>query len=141
MVRRWRKRIKSKIKYTREHILYFGYGMNTNLEQMAGRCPGSKSLGHATLYDHEFSFRTFADVYPRQGSKVEGVLWKITPDNLKALDALEGYPFMYDRKRVPVVHKGKVVWALTYYMVSLSRWGAPSDGYVDRKSTRLNSSH
>ena len=37
-------------------MLYFAYGMNTNLGEMARRCPGAVSLGHARLIDHVFRF-------------------------------------------------------------------------------------
>lgn len=132
MVRRWRKRTKTRgqVINNSNHILYFGYGMNTNLESMARRCPGAESLGHATLQDYEFNFRTFADVSPKDASSVEGVLWHINKDHLNSLDALEGYPIMYNRAVMPIVYQGETVYAWVYYMESFTRWGPPSEGYV-----------
>ena len=51
-------------------MLYFSYGMNTNQAEMALRCPGATSLGHARLIDHMFRFATHADVV-----NVAGLLW------------------------------------------------------------------
>ncbi len=48
--------------------LYFSYGMNTNQDEMAYRCPGAHSLGHARLIDHAFRFAVHADVVPCSGS-------------------------------------------------------------------------
>ena len=51
-------------------MLYFSYGMNTNQAEMALRCPGAQSLGHARLIDHVFRFATHADVVKCRGSFV-----------------------------------------------------------------------
>ena len=75
--------------------LYFAYGMNTNQDEMAYRCPGAHSLGHARLIDHAFRFAVHADVVPCEGSYVDGVLWSITDQDLDHLDQLEGYPTYY----------------------------------------------
>ena len=58
-------------------MLYFAYGMNTNRSEMAQRCPGALSLGHARLVDRIFRFATHADVVKCRGSYVDGVLWTI----------------------------------------------------------------
>lgn len=110
--------------------LYFGYGMNTNLESMSRRCPGAESLGHATLHDYEFRFRVFADVAQKDYARVEGVLWHINDEHLMSLDALEGYPVMYNRAVLPVHHQGEIVYAWTYFMETFTRWGPPSEGYI-----------
>ena len=72
---------------------YFAYGMNTNLDSMSHRCPTAKCLGPAWIDDHEFVFRTHADIAESAGSICYGVLWDITKADLKALDRLEGYPY------------------------------------------------
>jgi gamma-glutamylcyclotransferase (GGCT)/AIG2-like uncharacterized protein YtfP len=113
------------------NMLYFGYGMNTNLESMARRCPGAVSLGYATLPGYEFTFKVFADVIANDQKIVDGVLWEINSEHLKNLDALEGYPIMYDRAVMPIEYQGRTVYAWVYYMTTYSRWGAPSAGYVE----------
>jgi gamma-glutamylcyclotransferase (GGCT)/AIG2-like uncharacterized protein YtfP len=97
-------------------MLYFAYGMNTNTEEMAHRCPGAKSLGHARLVNHSFRFARHADVEPCDNSFVDGVLWEITDQHLTALDQLEGYPFYYDRVASSVVHESRTFHALVYRM-------------------------
>ena len=110
---------------------YFAYGMNTNLEQMSGRCPGATSLGAAWIDNYEFVFRTHADIQKNPGSICYGVLWDITPAHLKALDALEGYPYYYTRFRVRVNLGDHFVYALTYQMTDQSGIQEPGRGYLD----------
>ena len=110
---------------------YFAYGMNTNTAQMAARCPKAKSLGHATLMDHEFRFARHADIITDPEFVTHGVLWEITPDCELSLDALEGYPNYYLKKMVRVLHNGKSVECMTYYMAGDLVDEYPSDGYLE----------
>lgn len=109
---------------------YFAYGMNTNLDEMARRCPGATSLGAAWINDYEFVFRTHADIVKSPGDICYGVLWDITPAHLKALDALEGYPYYYNRFRVRVNLGNHFVYALTYQMNDQSYVQEPGAGYL-----------
>ena len=111
--------------------LYFSYGMNTNQDEMAYRCPGAQSLGHARLIDHAFRFATHADVVPCKGSYVDGVLWSITDQDLDHLDQLEGYPTYYGRDRVRVSQGSRIVLALCYSMQPGRSDSAPSDSYMN----------
>ena len=111
--------------------LYFAYGMNTNQDEMAYRCPGAQSLGHARLIDHAFRFATHADVVPCKGSYVDGVLWSITDQDLDHLDQLEGYPTYYGRDRVRVSQGSRIVLALCYSMQPGRSDSAPSDSYMN----------
>lgn len=112
-------------------MLYFAYGMNTNRSEMAQRCPGALSLGHARLIDYSFRFAVHADVVKCKSSFVDGVLWSIDDFHLNALDRLEGYPYYYNRRRLRVAHNDRVVMAETYYMQpgNLDAW--PGQGYFD----------
>ena len=110
---------------------YFAYGMNTNLAQMAQRCPNAKSLGKAVLYGHEFRFARHADIIKNPEFATQGVLWEITPDCEMALDALEGYPTYYLKKMVNVFHNGKSVNCMVYYMTGEEVDSFPSDGYLE----------
>jgi gamma-glutamylcyclotransferase (GGCT)/AIG2-like uncharacterized protein YtfP len=109
---------------------YFAYGMNTNLDEMARRCPGAVCLGAAWINDYEFVFRTHADIAKSPGGICYGVLWDITPAHLKALDALEGYPYYYTRFRVRVNLGDHFVYALTYQMNDQSYIQEPGTGYL-----------
>jgi len=110
---------------------YFAYGMNTNLAQMAQRCPNAKSLGKAVLYGHEFRFARHADIIKNPEFATQGVLWEITPDCEMALDALEGYPTYYLKKIVNVFYNGNIVKAMVYYMTGENIDEFPSDGYLE----------
>ena len=112
-------------------MLYFAYGMNTNRSEMAQRCPGALSLGHARLIDYSFRFATHADVVKCKGSYVDGVLWTIDDFHLNALDRLEGYPYYYNRRRLRVAHNDRIVMAETYYMQPGNLDSLPSQGYFD----------
>jgi len=81
---------------------YFAYGMNTNIREMARRCPGAVCYGPVVLPEHKFVFRLHADVEECPGHHVEGVLWELTPACEQALDMLEGYPHYYFKKQVVV---------------------------------------
>lgn len=109
---------------------YFAYGMNTNLDEMARRCPTAVCLGPAWLDNFEFAFRTHADIEKKDGARCYGVLWDIDDTCLKALDMLEGYPYYYHRFRVRAQHNGKSVYALVYRMNDQSYAQDPSPGYL-----------
>ena len=109
---------------------YFAYGMNTNLGEMAHRCPNAQTLGHAILPGYKFAFHQHADVVDSKEDEVNGVLWEITDECLAALDILEGYPQYYTRHTVDVKWRGKTVKAITYQMNPEYQVPAtPSPGY------------
>lgn len=110
-------------------IKMFAYGMNTNLEQMAIRCPTAESLGMATLPNYRFEFKRHATIEPDPGRETYGVLWNITEKDEKSLDMLEGYPIYYNKKMVTVIHEGKKLTAMTYLMYPDERLHMPSDSY------------
>lgn len=112
-------------------MLYFAYGMNTNSQGMASRCPKAVSHGRAVLLNHSFRFAGPADVVKCPDSFVDGVLWTITPECLEALDILEGYPHFYNRRNKKVLHQGRVYEAMTYFMQPGHLDSAPSDGYFN----------
>ena len=109
--------------------LYFAYGMNTNPNEMALRCPGAVALGPAILSGYRFEFKSFATIVPNPTESVEGVLWSITESDESALDMLEGYPEFYDKKTVSVEHKNQPYIAMTYIMNPKEHGHGPSDGY------------
>lgn len=110
---------------------YFAYGMNTNLAEMARRCPGATSLGPAWIDNYEFVFRTHADIEKTPGGICYGVLWDIGKQDLKALDALEGYPYYYTRFRVRVNLDNHFVYAFTYQMNDQTYIQEPGRGYLE----------
>ena len=113
--------------------LYFAYGMNTNRDEMAFRCPTAVPMGKAILPGYRFEFKSFATIVPDADSSVEGVLWTITDGDEQALDILEGYPEFYDKKHVKV-NQGIDYIAMTYIMNPREKGYAPSDGYYSMVS-------
>lgn len=112
-------------------MLYFAYGMNTNPTEMAHRCPGAVSLGHARLIDHVFRFAQHADVQSCDGSYVDGVLWEITDEHLRALDQLEGYPYYYNRMVRSVIQGARTFHVLVYRMQPGHPESEPTRGYYN----------
>ena len=103
--------------------LYFAYGSNINLNQMAVRCPDAKVVEPAVLEDYELLFRGngssfgVATIVPKEGSQVQGLLWKITPYYEMSLDIYEGYPRLYEKQTITLRTKsGKQVQAMVYVM-------------------------
>ena len=102
-----------------EETLYFAYGSNINLEQMAHRCPDAQIMGPVTLENYELRFRGsgFATVAPKEGCVVHGLLWKLTPSCEQSLDRYEGYPRHYTKETVTVqTMDGAAVSVMAYIM-------------------------
>ena len=111
---------------------YFAYGMNTNLDEMAHRCPNAQDMGVGYLQDYKMIFKYHADMVSEKGHVAPGVLWRITPECLDALDILEGFPNYYLRKTVTVTTEaGDTVEALMYYMTGHAYPTPPSNYYYD----------
>jgi len=89
-----------------EQSLYFAYGSNLGLEQMAQRCPGSRFVGRARLrhYDFQINQRGFANVTRSREPKafVEGLCYRLTRDDENKLDRSEGVPMAYQKKVLKV---------------------------------------
>lgn len=87
-----------------EENLYFAYGSNLDLKQMAQRCPDAEIVGPVRLENYELRFcgSGFATVAPRKGSVVYGLVWKLTPNCEQSLDRYEGYPRHYTKETVTV---------------------------------------
>lgn len=116
-----------------ENALYFAYGSNINLDQMAYRCPDASVVGPVTLENYELLFRRggFATIEPREGETVTGLLWSITPECERSLDRYEGYPRFYDKRMVTVRDsEGRSLSVMAYIMDERFREPMlPSDSY------------
>ena len=105
--------------------LYFAYGSNMNLEQMASRCPDARVLGNVRLEGYRLAFRMngghrgVATVLPEEGCHVDGVLWEISPQDEKNLDFYEGFPRLYSKEPVKVTDReGNTFTVMAYTMNS-----------------------
>ena len=112
-------------------MYYLAYGMNTNLEQMARRCPQAQSIGTVVLKGHRLAFKGCCDAVLDDKSEMECALWNITSDCERALDILEGYPDFYGKKEVTVYHNGRKIRAMIYFMQDSDRLGMPSESYLN----------
>lgn len=116
-----------------EDKLYFAYGSNINLEQMAYRCPAARVIGPVLLENYELLFRGnatgtgVATIKPKEGQQVHGLLWWITPDCERSLDIYEGYPYLYKKESVAVLDSdGWQLTVMAYVMTDRERWRSPA---------------
>ena len=113
--------------------LYFAYGSNINLDQLAYRCPAAEVVGPVTLENYELLFRRggFATIAPKEGETVTGLLWSITRACEQSLDRYEGYPRFYDKQMVTVRDsEGRSLSVMVYIMDERFREPMlPSDSY------------
>ncbi|KAK6335007.1 hypothetical protein TWF718_010449 [Orbilia javanica] len=84
--------------------LYFAYGSNLSFEQMARRCPQSRYIGRARLHGYKFQIneRGYANVvkvrHQQPESFVEGLCYRLHPEDEARLDRAEGVPTAYSKK-------------------------------------------
>jgi gamma-glutamylcyclotransferase (GGCT)/AIG2-like uncharacterized protein YtfP len=114
--------------------LYFAYGSNMSKAAMAARCPHARALGTATLRGWRFIVAEsgYASIVPEAGGAVFGVLWRLTPRDVAALDAYENVAGgLYLRRTVAVRHGGETKPAMVY-VARRSGEGRPRPGYLDQ---------
>ena len=98
--------------------LYFAYGSNMDVEQMARRCPRSRPLGPARLMRHRLAVMREGWLTATRDpvAAVEGVLWEAALSDMRALDRYEGLgEGLYVKASQPVVANGAPKRALIYF--------------------------
>jgi cation transport regulator ChaC len=113
--------------------VHFAYGSNMSRPHMHARCPGALALGVATLAGWRFVINPdgYGSIAPRAGGIVFGVLWRLTPRDLSAINAYENVAGgLYVRRTLPVVYSGRRESALVYVAVRRGE-GIPRPGYID----------
>lgn len=121
----------------KEYYLYFSYGSNLNLTQMANRCPSSIPLERAELLNYHLLFRGdeeggWATIEPKRGKNVPGALWAISEEDFATLDRYEDFPTLYTRGAVEVItEQGKKKTAVTYWMLPHYKKAIPSKRYLN----------
>jgi hypothetical protein len=109
--------------------LYLAYGANTNVANMASRCPEAKYVGNVSIPNHRLVFRGVADVTPSKGNTVLCALWVISPKDEQALDGFEGFPNLYVKRYMTVRLQGKRHRVMFYVMRARSYEAEPSEKY------------
>ena len=98
-------------------IYYFAYGMLSDPANM----PDAELIGAATLSHFKLEMLKYANVINDPSSTVFGALWKLNRNILSDLDAIEGKPWLYNRKTVPVYYNGQKYIAELYTMTPETR--------------------
>ena len=120
-------------------LLYFAYGSNMDLNQMAFRCPDAEVIETVRLEGYRLAFRSnggnrgVATILPDPDSHVDGVLWEISPEDERNLNFYEGFPRLYGKRTLTVVNRlGKEVEAMAYVMNApyKDRPAVPSASYL-----------
>ena len=121
-------------------IWYFAYASNisrTQVEQRAG-APGEERV--ARLDNYELNFDKVArggtgqaNLVPAEGKTVWGVLYRLSEQQLRALDRFEGVPEHYRRSEVNVTDAQENKIGAQVYLARKVRKGLkPDRGYLAR---------
>lgn len=132
-----------------EPSLYFGYGSNLWLSQMAKRCPTSIYMGLAILRDWRWiiNARGYANVVPSPGDCVYGLVYELSGEDEEMLDVNEGVPYAYVKRSMNVEFwgdrqtlggRGKVVKGLMYVDEKRVVEGTPREEYVYRMNMGIH---
>ncbi|MBX3523330.1 MAG: gamma-glutamylcyclotransferase [Xanthobacteraceae bacterium] len=114
--------------------LYFAYGSNMDRAHMARLCPLAEAYGVASLrsYKYVIAASGYATVIPWPGSFVHGVLWKVGPKEIAALDRYEDVAGgLYRAVQLPVKFNERLLRALVY-LASGDKTGAVPAGYIEK---------
>lgn len=113
--------------------LYFAYGANMERAAMGKRCPGAQPLGPALLRGWRYVIaQGYGSVARAPGMGVFGVLWRLTPRDLAALNAFESLDSgLYRRAVLTVDTGGQRARALVYVGARRGR-RSPMPGYQER---------
>lgn len=102
-----------------EKTLYFAYGSNLNLDQMARRCPDAEPVGRVRLDGYRLAFRRtgggYLTILPDKGNHVDGLLWKVSAQDEQALNHYEGFPLFMPGARSMCKAKA---WAIRQWCTS-----------------------
>lgn len=114
--------------------LYFAYGSNMDRAHMARLCPLAEAYGVASLrsYKYVIAASGYATVIPWPGSFVHGVLWKVGPKEIAALDRYEDVASgLYRAVQLPVKFNERLLRALVY-LASGDKTGPVPAGYIEK---------
>src|SRR5262249_17803566 len=112
--------------------LHFAYGSNMSRVLMGARCPGAAALGVATLPGWRFVINpdNVGSLAPHPGGLVYGVLWRLTPRDLAAINAYEGVDTSFYLRRILPVRLGAAQAAALTFLARRRGEGRPHPGYI-----------
>ncbi len=113
-------------------ILHFAYGSNMSRSLMWRRCPGAQEVGAAAIRGWRFiiSLDGYGSIAPRPGGVVHGVVWRLGPRDLAAINAYESLDSgLYVRRTLPVRYRRQIMPALVYISRRQGE-GRPRPGYM-----------
>lgn len=111
-------------------MIYFAYGSNLHVEQMARRCPRAKPIQRFKLHGWRLVFRGVADCVPDAQSDCWGGVWRITPDCERELDVYEGVRSgMYWKDYIPIKPTARGEDAMLIYRMNSDGIMPPSEYY------------
>jgi gamma-glutamylcyclotransferase (GGCT)/AIG2-like uncharacterized protein YtfP len=113
--------------------LYFAYGSNMSRAPMRARCPSAREVGTATLAGYRLIVTSdgYASVVPEAGGIVHGLVWRLAPRDIAALDAYESLDTgLYRIVTLPVSVGARTLSAMVYIARSRTP-GLPRPGYLE----------
>ncbi|MBI4461587.1 MAG: gamma-glutamylcyclotransferase [Acidobacteria bacterium] len=121
-------------------VWYFAYGSNMFHQQVKQRAGKPKEEKSARLEGYGLNFDKIArggtgtaNISLAPGKVVWGVLYRLTEQQLKALDRFEGVPEHYRRSEVSVVDgEGKKIAAQVYLARKVRKGLKPDRQYLQR---------
>ena len=114
-------------------MLYFAYGSNMSRALMRLHCPTGEAVGRAALAGWRFIITRdgVGSIVPRPGAILEGVLWRLGPRDVAALNAYEGVDFgLYIRRMLMVRSPTTGRVPALIYISPQRATGRPRPGYI-----------
>ena len=113
--------------------LYFAYGSNMERTAMEKRCAGALALGAARLSGWRYLIaRGYGSIARTSGGAVHGVLWRLTPRDLAALNIFENLDSGLYRRATVMVDTGDRRVRALIYVGGQGGKRRPMPGYQER---------
>jgi hypothetical protein len=113
--------------------VYFAYGANMERSAMRKRCPGATALGPARLRGWRYVIaQGYGSLARAPGGRVFGVLWRLTPRDLAALNSFECLDSGLYRRAMLTVETGAGRERALVYVGRRRGQRRPMPGYQER---------
>ena len=114
-------------------MLHFAYASNMHQGLMRNRCPDARLIGGAVLRDHRLLITRdgYASVVPSRGAAVHGLVWRLSPRDLAALNAYENIDAGLFRAVHLAVRTDRCAVRALVYVGRSGVPGRPRAGYME----------